>query len=433
MIGFEPEASASPLRVVHVSALDVAGGAARAAYRSHHALLSAGVDSHMLVQDGRSHEPRVHAPEGLLARARGRYLNVRLDRLPTRLYRHRDGQVFHPGWFGAGPGATGVPARLAALSPQVAHLHWVCNGFLRVEELSRLGVPLVWTLHDMWPFTGGCHYAGACDGFTQRCGHCPMLGSGLAWDLSRLGHYRRQRAYKRAHITLLSPSRWLAQQAHKSPLFRDARVEVIPNGVDLSRYRPRPRPEVRAELGLPIEAPLLLFGAVAATGEHRKGFDLLRAALARLDAHMASAPAVARLVVFGDAGSAADRVLGFPVHYTGPIDDEEHLAKLYAAADVFVLPSRQDNLPNTVVEALACGTPAVAFDVGGMPELIEPDLLAEPLSSDSLAACIARALSPAASDARRAEARARAVRDFDLSQHAERLIALYRSLPARYA
>ena len=411
------------MNIVHLSAIDTAGGAALAAHRTHRALMDAGVNSQMVVQDRRSQDPQVHAPGTALGRILGRYGNVRIERSLIKLYPHRDPAAFHSQWV-----PTNVVQRVRMLEPDLVHLHWICNGFVRVEALPRFGAPLVWTLHDMWPLTGGCHYSGDCRGFEARCGQCPLLGSHSAWDLSRWVWLRKRRAWSKLNLTLVSPSRWLAAEARRSSLFRDLRVEIIPHGIDLQRYRPMARSAARSALGLPVTPLLILFGAVAAAHDHRKGFDLLQLALQKLRGTL---PPDTRLVVFGSDGPQSHRDLGMKTHYMGTIRDETTLAQLYAAANVFVLPSRQDNLPNTAVEALACGTPCVAFDVGGVRELIAPEQtgwLARPFDTDELARGVVWTVAREREAELAAASRRKAELEFGAPLHARRTLELYGSL-----
>jgi glycosyltransferase involved in cell wall biosynthesis len=414
------------VRVVHVSASDIRGGAARAAFRSHQALLSAGVDSHMLVQERRSDAAYVHAPRSILKRIVSRYVVPRADRVINRVYLNRDATLFHSEWV-----PTDVTSRAKRLVPDILNLHWVCNGFVRVEAVAQFGVPVVWTLHDMWPFTGGCHYNGECRGFELRCGNCQQLGSRTQLDLSRLVWARKQRAWAGVNLTVVAPSRWLADEARRSSLFRSVRIEVVPNGIDLQRYRPMDRVRARESLELPRDAPLILFGAAAALHDRRKGFDLLQQALSKL---RGSVPEDARLVVFGNNASDRRVDFGLPVHYQGVLTDEAMLARLYAAADVFVAPSRQDNLPNTVLEAVACGTPCVAFDTGGLRDLIDTRAtgwLAKPFDTEDLARGIAWVLAHPRATELSAAVRLKAERELGTELHAKRMLALYNSLIAK--
>jgi glycosyltransferase involved in cell wall biosynthesis len=169
-------------------------------------------------------------------------------------------------------------------------------------------------------------------------------------------------------LTIISPSRWLAACASQSSLFSGKRIEVIPTGIDLQTFRPGEKLSLRKDLNLPADKKLILFGAINATGDRRKGFDLLHAAIQNLSAETREQ---VEILVFGSNQPRNPPDFGLPVHYLGRITDDRRLVSIYTAADVMVVPSREDNLPNTAVESIACGTPVVAFDIGGMSDIID--------------------------------------------------------------
>jgi glycosyltransferase involved in cell wall biosynthesis len=364
------------MKVLILNESDIDGGAARAAYRLHQGLQQTAVQSQMLVRAKFSGDRTVVAPKAVLTK-----LGPPMDGLPLRFYPARSAAMFSTQWF-----PDRALASVQSFDPDVINLHWICNGYLNIQTLPTFNKPLVWTVHDMWPFTGGCHYTGDCRRYTKSCGACPQLKSNCAQDLSRWVWQRKAKAWRSLNLTMVSPSRWMAEQIQASALFRGARVDVIPNGIDLQRYRPRDKAVVRDVLNLPVNSRLILFGAGGGTGDPRKGFSLLEAAVQRL-ARMEWSDRI-HLVVFGSARPENAPELGFPVHYMGKLHDDLSLALLYGAADVFVAPSVQENLSNTVLEAIACGTPCVAFDIGGMPDLIEHQqtgYLAKPYEVEDLA------------------------------------------------
>ncbi len=350
------------MRVVHLSAYDLFGGAGQAAFRLHVALRESGVDSRMMVRRRDSDRDDITAPGGALMKL---WLRVqrRCDRLALAGNRAAAAN-FSVGWV-----PDGLSHHLGVLKPDIVHLHWVAHGFLRLESLAKIPAPVVWTMHDMWTFTGGCHYAGTCGRFAESCGRCPLLGARRDHDLSRSGWGRRQRIFASKPITHVSPSRWLAERARESALLRSADVRVIPNGIDAARFGPRDRRAQRRRWGLPEDRLLILAGSAQLRGNPRKGFpDLVQSLdwLGRLGVKRA-----VELVLFGSAAPVTGELSGFKVHRLGEIAGEDAMASLYAAADVFVAPSLEDNLPNTVIEAMAVGTPVVAYATGGIPEIID--------------------------------------------------------------
>ncbi len=286
------------------------------------------------------------------------------DLLPVLAYRRRSKATFYPGWL-----PDRMPRRAAGLAPDVVHLHWITGGAVNVGNFRRFGRPLVWTLHDMWAFTGGCHYDQGCGRFAEGCGRCPLLGSSREWDLSRLGWRRKAKAYPRLPLAVVTPSRWLGDLAMRSPLLGEFPVSVIPNAIDTAVYRPLDKSMARDLLGLPKDRRIVLFGALRATSETRKGYRYLVEALRRMAKSPAGAGAMAMVV--GASPPATPPDLGLACAFLGTLGDDLSMAIAYSAADVFVAPSEQENLSNTVLEALACGTPSVAFDIGGMPDMIE--------------------------------------------------------------
>lgn len=407
------------MRILHLSTFDLQGGAARAAYRLHLALRSAGVDSLFLVQQKTGDHPSVLRPRGALSRVSPRFA-APVDALPLSFYPRRRHNGWSTSWF-----PTSLFKEVARLRPDIVQIHWTGYGFLSLSDPARFGKPLVLTLHDMWGFTGGCHYDMGCGGYRSGCGSCPQLGSDRPWDLSRLTWTRKLRLYRRMKLAVACPSRWMAECARSSPLFSGRSIEVLPYTLDLQSFRPIPQHQARELLRLPREGRLILFGASRSTSDPRKGIQFLRPALEHLKAK--GGPVPAGLLIFGASGEEGAEPHPFPVHYLGAVHDDTTLALAYSAADVFVAPSTQDNLPNTVIEAQACGTPCVAFRIGGMPDMIEHQVngyLAEPFDTASLGEGLAWVLERSASGLLRQANRARAEQAFD----AERVTQGYQRL-----
>ena len=367
------------LRPLLVSFSEQAGGAARASQRLYSGLRASGIDAHMLVQSKSSRDPNIIGPTGKVARGMAA-LRPTLDQLPLFFTRKPIDQ-FMTGW---------LPDRIEHMADQVGvniiNLHEIRKGNLRIESLGRLTQPIVWTLHDLWALTGGCHYDAGCGRYKNRCGNCPLLAGERERDLSRRVMQRKENAWQETNLTVVAPSHWIANCARQSTLLASLRIEVIPNGLDITTYRPLAQRQARDWLGLPQERNLLLFLAVNAMSDRRKGFAQLQEALLRLRAD--SECGSIELMVVGASARDAETEQPFPTHYLGHLHDDVALALAYSAADIFVAPSLQDNLPNTVMEALACGTPALAFDIGGMPDMIDHQVngyLAEPRDAASLA------------------------------------------------
>jgi len=220
------------MNVLLLNTSDITGGAARAAYRLHQGLQSIGINSQMLVQDKSSNDKTVAAPKTNLSESIAK-TRITFDALPLKLYPQRRDAIFSPQWL-----PDTVIHRVTQLNPDVINLHWINSGYLQIETVAKLKRPIVWTLHDMWAFTGGCHYSQDCDRYTASCGTCPQLHSSKDWDLSRWVWQRKAKAWINLNSTVVAPSSWLAKCASSSSLFKDLRVEVIPNGgTNLSREK----------------------------------------------------------------------------------------------------------------------------------------------------------------------------------------------------
>lgn len=412
------------MNVLHLSWSDALGGAARAAYRLHRALPTIGIDSQMLVAIKRSQEPSILDGGSIINRIAGR-ISSHWDQCYVRSYKSRKPLLFSPA-----KAKTRTVQRANKISTDIYHLHWITNGFLRVEDLRTLEKPLVWTLHDLWGFTGGCHYGEGCSRFENECGSCPLLDSRVQKDLSRETWERKRSAWRDIDLTLIAPSRWMARMAASSALFRSRRIEVIPYCLDTQVFCPTECAVARRRLSLPHDKQVVLFSALTGDGDKRKGLHLLKSAFESLAKNGNAGPIC--LAVAGMNGEKRASSFSFDVHYLGILKREEEMALACAAADVFVAPSMEDNLPNTVLEALSCGTPCVAFDIGGMRDMIEHQkngYLARPFDTDDLAGGIKWVL--ANGNRRRSlgeAARNKVVAEYGFDRIARRHLRLYEEL-----
>lgn len=311
----------------------------------------------------------------------------------------------------------------------VVQLHWVAGFVDYGLFLSRLppGLPLVWTLHDMNPFTGGCHYDYGCGRFVGACGMCPQLGSGVEEDLSRRVWQRKRDAFSRMGdrpVHVVADSDWLAREARRSSLFGGFPVSTIHYGLDTDVFAPRGRAASREVLGLPAEASVVLFVAESVE-DRRKGLAHLVEALEG----MSGFPDLL-LVSIGAGKPVLQGEL--PHLHLGPVADDRLMSIVYSAADVFVIPSLQEAFGQTALESVACGTPAVGFDAGGIPEVVRPGVtgaLAPVGDSAALREAIVRILADPEEAARLSgSCRSVAVTEHGLAVQAERYLALYHEL-----
>ncbi len=327
------------MKILHLSTHDISGGAARAAYRLHKGLQYIGLDSQMLVQEKLSDDKTVIAPKIRLFQGIAK-TKLTFETLPLKLYRQRSNTSFFTQWL-----PDRVVPQVAHINPDIINLHWISAGFMQIETLAKLKQPLVWTLHDSWGFTGGCHVIGECDRYTVSCGACPQLNSGNDWDLSRWVWKRKAKAWKDLNLTLVSPSSWLANCASSSSLFQNLRIEVIPHGLDTQSFRPINQVLAREILNLPQDKKLILFGALQATSDRNKGFHLLQPSLQELS--KSGWNDSWDVVIFGASQPENPPDLGFKTHYLGHLHDNMSLASVYSAADVMLVPF---NYPSRIVK-----------------------------------------------------------------------------------
>lgn len=404
------------MKILHL-AMHEGSGAGRAATRLHSGLIMEGVNSSMLVLQKSSQTSSIVRldPQTIpLKKMQAKLLGGQLSRLMGAKIT-----------FSINVAPSLILRQIEKFRADVINLHWVGWDYVRIEDLSRLNVPLVWTLQDMWPFTGGCHYGEACDRYTQSCGACPQLQSSREADLSRWVWQRKMRAWKDLDLTVVAPSQWIANCAKRSSLFRDRRVEVIPFCLDTQIYQPIDQKTARTALNLPLDKRIVLFGALSATKDERKGFQFLLPALQRLSQqgwrdHI-------QLVIFGASEPESPIDLGFKAHYLGNLDDTK-LVQTYSAADVMVVPSTQESFGQTASESLACGTPVVAFNATGLKDIVDHQqsgYLVQPYEIEDLARGIAWVLED---DDRQSKLRQHARQKAEFNFHLELQVRHYRLL-----
>jgi len=372
------------VRVLHLAAGELTRGASRGALWLHQALLAQGVGSHLLTTDP---NPR---GDGVSSAAPGRWGSLllktlkQLDRLPLRPYRFDRRGTLSPGWVGLP-----IQAMPGYGEADVIHLHWINDGLLDLRSLRRCAKPIVWTVRDLWPTTGLCHYPQGCQRQDQGCGHCPLLPSpGWPWpDPSHRGFRRKQRWLMEASITYVGISPWVAARLRASPITTACSVEMIWNGINTTAFQPMSRSEARRALGLdPGGGPYFLAEWRSPRSEPWKGFHHLLEILPDLRQQGG------RLLLFGDVPAELDGLAQAEgVYNLGRIQDDARLRLIYAAADVFICPTLEEAFGKTMAEAMACGTPVAAFACSAPADLVEPGLtgaLASPGDSAALMAAV---------------------------------------------
>ncbi len=417
-------------KIVHLSTYDVSGGAARAAYRLHSGLRQAGVDSSMFVRESATKDRSVikFEPSGTFwGRIERRLRREHLQR-KLRPALHPSSERFEPFRLDRSEYGPDLFSQLPA--HDILNLHWVAD-FVDypslVASLSK-GRRIVWTLHDMNAFTGGCHYDLGCGRYLDQCGECPHLRASGMNDLSREIWHRKKSLFDRLskdQIHFVTPSSWLADQVKQSPMLSRFSVSVIPYGIDLQEFAPRDKTSAREVFGIPQGEKVVLFVADGLP-LLRKGFEVLVQALE----HVRTRIPKLRLITVGH--NSPDLGGRLPHINLGHVNNDRLLSNIYSAADLFVIPSLQDNLPNTVLESMACGTPAVGFDVGGIPDMVEhrkTGLLVPLHDATALGAAMLELLrSPDRRLIFAENCRQSALTNFSLTQQARRYYELYTRL-----
>ena len=411
------------MKILHLNSYDLVGGAAIAANRLHNALRASGQTSQMGVLFARSDDPDVKVLGGAFYRKIFVPIFNKLERMPEKVFYSKPE---YPGFcsFSCLPGF--IHHKINKIPKDITHLHWVTDGFLSPYALKRLHKPVVWTLHDTWAFTGGCHFFKSCEGYKSSCGECPELCSKNKRDLSSLGWTLKNEAYKKIKPNIITPSKAFAKYVASSGLLSKYRLRVIPNCIDTSIFKPILPAQAREILNLPPSTPILLFGAVGGISDYRKGFDLLLKALALLQKFTALKPICC---VLGQGHGPSFPNLPYEFRYLGKMSDSTTLALAYSAANVFLCPSREDNLPNTIMESLACGTPALAFNVGGIPDMIEHNVngfLANPFDTEEFASLLGQLLNnPNLQQSMGVAGRNKVLKEFAMPVVAKQHVAFY--------
>lgn len=414
------------------------GGAAIACLRLLTVLeQTQGIEVKMLVQEKKRNNLNVSAIANTWLEKKKAFARFVQERLTFRFY-EKNKEIR----FAFSPANTGIDISQHPLVQEadIIHLHWINFGFLSInslEKLFELNKPIVWTLHDMWAFTGGCHHSGDCENYQIACGNCTQyIKNPSPKDLSHKVWKRKNAIFNKKFIkktTIVACSQWLTNRAEKSSLLKGFSINAIPNPIDISLFSPQNKTESRQKLGLPIDKKLILFVA-AKVSVIWKGFSYFQESLEILKQQYLDNQSI-ELVILGESDEDTINKLPFKSHALGKISDINQIVSIYSAADVFVTSSIQENLPNTIMEAMACGTPVVGFEVGGIPEMIEhrfsgvppTGFLAKYKSAESLAEGINWVLFEANHTELAKEARQKVVENYSQDVVAKQYLDIYRA------
>jgi len=371
---------------VHLNTYDGNGGAGRACVRLNRALLRQGIESKVIVHYKFGKNPEIGEFNTNLFQKAYTAATIILERVWAKRYLKALKTPFSFTWFGRS-----VIHHPDVKAADIVHLHWVNHGFLNpkhIAEITKLNKPVVWTFHDSNAFTGGCHVRYTCDHFKKECGDCPLLKNDGPDDASRQIWKQKHAAYEKLDFTIVAPSIWMQRSIAESSLMNGKTVKQIANTLETNVFKPTDKKSAKEKLGFSDDKFIFLSGFMPSRKDLHKGTDYLLVALELLKARLDTKAENIELVVFGNRNTENMPEFPFKTNFLGTISDDEWLALCYSAADAFLIPSLEDNLPNTVMESLACGTPVIAFTTGGIPDMVKHEqngYLAEYRSSESFA------------------------------------------------
>lgn len=351
------------MRIAFLNSTDIRGGAAKAAMRLVESLDKLEFPMGYFVNKKFSQHEFVHASDSVLEQVKIAF-NILAERRHYPWVKTKEKRHYHS----LAPGGGISLEKILAWKPDLIHLHLVNYGGFSLRKLASLKIPIIWTLHDCWAFTGGCHYPGSCSRYAEKCGLCPLLDAKNAEDASHKKFLIKNNTYLSSNITFVAPSLWIKNKASLSPLTKNKDIVHIPNGIDTEVYRPLDKRTVRQTHQLPQEATIILFVAHNPF-DQRKGFNYLLKTLPSLQAKHPNS----FLLVIGYA-DLENLSINIPWRVIQHHHDEEILVQLINCAGILICPSLEDNLPNVIIESMSCGVPVIGFKTGGIPEIITQNM-----------------------------------------------------------
>lgn len=319
--------------------------------------------------------------------------------------------------------------KLLFIETDIYHLHWIGNGFININQIRNINKPIVITLHDVWFFTGGCHVNLDCDKYLTNCNKCPLFAiNNNLIDITSIIFRGKKKLFEEKKIHVIVLSNWMKERALLSPILSNSEITLIPNGIDTYKFKPFNKLFARNVFNLNPQAKILLFGGISAKSDFNKGYDLLCQSLNILKQKNEEF----ELVVFGNTGSVHTEIEGFKVTFLGYLHDDESLALLYSAADLVLVPSRQESFSQVSLESISCGTPVIAFDYSGPKDIIQHKVngfLAKPYDANDFANGISWFFSSNV-DASKISSDARKIAEFNfnLDLIAQKHIDLYKKI-----
>jgi len=417
------------LKIVHLNTYEGNGGAGRACLRLSDALNASGVDSSVMVYYQFKESSKAIAFSTTPFQKARAVFNILSERYLAKGLVKALKTPFSLQWFGSS-----VIDHPALKEADLIHLHWINHGFLRPKDLAaleELDKPIVWTFHDSNAFTGGCHVRYSCENFHKQCGFCPLLKISGKNDVSHLNWMSKKKGYSNLGFHIVAPSKWMAKSIKFSSLMGAREVSVIPNTIETGIFKPYVKSEAKKMLKISPDKFVLMSGFMPSKNDKHKGTSYLIDALKDLAGRPGIVKENIELLIFGNKDQAEMPEFPFKTTFLGTINDDVQLAKSYSAADAFITASLEDNLPNTVMESLACATPVVAFKTGGIPDMVEHlvnGYLADYESSEDLATGMEWLYHEENASDIQKEARLTILTHFSEEVIAEKHILLYQSL-----
>jgi len=417
-----------PVKVLFLNSTDIYGGAARASYRLFEGLRELGTPVKMLVRDKDSSDPDVISFKNYERKGWGVYLKKIIWKIKNRIRKQKWKKYpdREPAFLND-LDSVSLIQMIKSIDFDILHIHFVANRFLDLHELTQINKPIVWTLHDSWPFTGICHYFYDCRNYEKSCGCCPMLHSENPNDFTRKIWKTKNKIYTKCKMFIVAPSIWIGKAANQSSLMRNFPLTVIPNGLNTQLYTPSSKLVARQYFGLKEGIIYVMFGAINALNDSNKGFTLLLNALVYLQNEI-NLPV--ELLIFGAEKDVVFNEISYPIHSMGIIRSDATLIQLYNSADVMVVPSLSEVFGQTASEAMSCGVPTVAFNCSGIQEVIDhkkTGYLAEPYDPKDLAKGIAWCIENNKDHTLSIQARKKVLENYEINKVCNQYIELYKT------